>query len=250
MRVRLDFTFVLVVLTCSGCGSQSPTPTTPTAVQQPSTPGASAAVETSSVFGRVTSEDGAPVAGAGVTMRFSRGGQFQNAQTTTDASGSYAIEFTSTPWVNPGGRWSARAEIAAEGFDWYWRSVSASGTSRQEENFRLHRLPTLSLAGGPMLTVSSDNGDCILGEGLYLPCGRARVAVPGAGLLTVSVEPVVSGSARPVQVLLCCADGNPTWGNPARIPVTRPMAIDIEVGQTGPGVPNGAVTLRTSFEPF
>jgi hypothetical protein len=247
MRVRFEHAVVLLVLTCAGCGGESNAPTTPTGVEPPLPSGSPQSSEAFSVFGRVLAEDGAPIPRADVAMRFALDGRFQVARTVTDGSGAYAVEFRSTPWLNSSGRWAARAEITADGYDLYWRSVQATSGNRQEENFRLHRLPQMSIGDATALTVSLDNGDCILGEASYPPCGRARVSVPGAGWLTVSAE--LDGAAARPQVLLCCVDGNPRWGNPVRIPVAGPMAIDVEVGQTGPGVPSGRVTLRTSFEP-
>ena len=93
-----------------------------------------------------------------------------------------------------------------------------------------------------MLTVSPDNGDCL--GWLYPPCGRARVTVPAAGWLTVVAEPQDAGAARP-DVQACCVDGDERYGNPVRIPIARPIDIDVEVGQKGPpGTVSASVTLR------
>src|SRR4029079_1451563 len=116
---RLSCSVVAVALVIVAAGCKGGGPTTPTG-----TP-ASSSGETFEVSGVVTNEQGVPVAGAAVTMAYWLSGRIGRPSVLTDASGGYAIKFSSNPWMSTNGRGAARAEVVADGYDWYWRTVVA-----------------------------------------------------------------------------------------------------------------------------
>ena len=160
-RLSRSVVAVLVILAggCKGSGSTSPTPL-------PSRG------EPFEVTGFVTDEQGAPVAGASVTMSHNLGGFSRRPSVQTDASGGYTLSFTATPWGMGTVRSAARAEIFTLDHDRHQRDVMATGP-RLVENFRLHRITRIPAGASIVLSVTPDNGDCL--GWLYGPCGRVRV---------------------------------------------------------------------------
>ena len=77
------------------------------------------------------------MAGAQVILAHWLGGKTQWPSTLTDASGSYRIRFTATPFVNG---FVARAQVTADGYEEYWRNITRSASSTFVENFRLDRV--------------------------------------------------------------------------------------------------------------
>ena len=105
---------MLVCLTaCDGRGPATPTGAAPPPNGEPF-----------EVTGVVTDDQGVPLADAAVTMRYWLGGFVKAPSVLTEASGGYTISFTSNPWMmGTGGRGAARAEIFAEGYEQYERTV-------------------------------------------------------------------------------------------------------------------------------
>jgi hypothetical protein len=238
---RLSCGVLAVVLAIFAAGCKGGVPTTPTGTPLPS------AGEAFEVSGVVTDEEGVPVAGASVTMRFYLAGVIKLPSVVTDASGSYTIRFTANPWMSStSGRVAARAEIIAEGYDWYWRSVLATIPS-VVENFRLHRIKRITAGDSIVLSITPDNGECT--GWLVGPCGRLRVAALADGNLTLEAVPTQLPAGLP-QIELCCVAGNEVGGNPVSLPVRAGTELWVEVGQP-PGNPTGgSVMVKTSFEPF
>lgn len=138
----------VAVLVAGGCGHG---PTSPSGAQSSSLGTAStSSPETFAVTGIVTDEQGGPVAGAKVTMSHYESGRMSRRAVLTDGGGRYAITFPASPWTQPSGRFAARAEVVADGYDWYWRNVSAVDSQRVE-NFRLVRIKRI--AAGDMIAV-------------------------------------------------------------------------------------------------
>ncbi len=247
---------LLATLGCtSGCKG-SPTRPTGGAVPatsvsspstQPSPPIVPKDAETFHVSGRVTDEQGRPMIATTVTMRYWVAGRIGVSTALTDASGTYAVTFSSNPWGNADGRGAARAEIMPEGFDWYYRTVMATGPD-PVENFRLHRIRRFTPGESIEIPVARDEGDCL--GWLYGPCGRARVVAPADGNLTIEAVPLDGGAALP-QIEACCFDGNERYGNPVTLPVHAGSETWVEVGQTGPTVvPSATVLVKAWLQPF
>jgi hypothetical protein len=251
-RIMRNATLVIATLVAAcaaACGTdREPTalgPTTPTAQPQapPLTPPSGEAFD---VSGIVTDDRDTPVAGVQVTMRYRLEGRDLHAVALTDASGRYEIRFTSTPWTWPQGRGAARAEIMADGYDWYWRTVWATGP-QLVENFRLNRLKRIGAGESIVMSLTPDNGDCL--GWLYGPCGRVRVTVPADGDLMLEAVPLQRTADLPV-LEVCCVSGNEVYGNPLTIQVPAGMEVWVEVGQKGPGgLPSETVAVNTSFTP-
>jgi hypothetical protein len=242
----LRYSLVAVVLATFAGGCTDDGPTTPTGTPR------AANGEAFEVTGVVTDEQGVPMAGVDVTMRFQLGGRFGSASVLTDASGGYTIAFTSNPirFGTGGGRSAGRAEIHAVDYDWYHRSVMATAP-HLVENFRLNRLTRIPAGDSVVLSVGPDNGDCL--GWLLGPCARARVTVPVNGNLTVEAVPTEVPAGLPA-IEVCCVSGNEVGGNPVSLPVAAGAEIWVEVGQpAGPPGTNGSVSgpvvLKTSLEP-
>jgi hypothetical protein len=242
---------VIVAAGCNGYGPTTPS-ATPASSSNPSIPSAvplPSSGEAFEVTGVVTDEHGVPVAGAEVTMAHSLGGRDHRPSVRTDASGRYAIGFTSNPWMDgpTGNRGAARAEVASDGYEQYWRTVVAASPPLIE-NFRLHRLNRIRAGDSFVLSVAPDNGGCT--GWLSAPCGRLRVAAPADGNLTVEAVPLQMPAGLP-QIQACCASGDERYGNPVTLPVTAGTEIWVEVGQQRPGFTT-AVTfiVKTSLTPF
>jgi len=201
------------------------------------------------VTGVVTDDQGVPVAGAEVTMSHWLGGMVHRPSVRTDGSGGYTIGFTSNPYMNgtSGSRGAARAEVVAEGYEWYWRTVVAT-IPRLVENFRLHRIKRVSAGDSIVLSVTPDNGQCI--GWLYGPCGRLRVAAPADGNLTVEAIPTQLPGGFP-QIQVCCLSGNEVYGNPVTLRVTAGSEMWVEVGQERAGFTTSvSFIVKTSLQPF
>jgi hypothetical protein len=235
MSARLCGSVVATVLVVLAAGCKSGGPITPTGTSRP---------EAFEVTGVVTDDQAVPVAGAYVTMARVEA----RPSVVTDASGAYKIDFKATPFVNPGtGRsFLARAEVLADGYDEYWRTIDSA--SHFVENFRLHRIKRLTAGDSLVLSVTPDNGDCH--ADLYGPCGRVRVSAPASGNLRVEAVPTQEGAALP-QLQVCCVAGNERYGNPITMSVTAGTESRVEVGQVSPGViTSESVIVKTSVEPF
>jgi hypothetical protein len=230
---------VLLLILASACGGSTTTSPTPL-------PSNGEAFE---VTGVVTDDQGMPVAGAEVTMSHWLGGLVRRPSVRTDASGGYTIGFTSNPYMNgtSGSRGAARAEVVAEGYEWYWRTVLAT-FPRLVENFRLHRIQRVTAGDSSVLFVTPDNGECT--GWLAGPCGRLRVAAIADGNLTIEAVPTQVPAGLP-QIEACCVSGNERYGNPVTLPVTAGAEVWVEVGQERPGFTTSvSFTVKTSPEPF
>jgi len=229
---------VVLLLLASGCGDGgNPTAPRPTNGDR------------FEVSGIVSNDEGLPVAGAEVTMSHWLGGIVYRPSVRTDASGRYTIAFTSSPMMGgtSGTRSAARAEIIADGYDWYWRTVVASSSSLVE-NFQLRRVKRIAAGESAVLSVTPANGDCI--AWMYGPCAPVHVTAPANGNLTIEAASTSAAAALP-GIEVCCVGGGEVGGNPVTLPVTAGMEVLVTVGQTGPLLRTSeSVTVRTSFEPF
>ena len=195
----------------------------------------------------MTDVGGAPVAGAEVTMSHWLGGMVRRPAVRTDGSGGYTIAFTSNPWGSGTNRGAARAEVVADGYEWYWRTVPAT-TARSLENFSLHRIKRITAGDSVLVSATPDNGECI--GWLSGPCGRLRVVPHVNGTLTVEAVPTQAPAGLP-ELEVCCASGSERYGNPVSLPVHAGSEVTVEIGQQRPGFTTIlSFMVKTSVEPF
>jgi hypothetical protein len=243
---RVPLIATIVALSAVVACQHSQTAPTNLPAGSPSTPSSAPRPrETFAVSGNVTNDAGVPIGGAAVTMRYQSSGGFGNVTAVTDASGQYAIEFTSNPWSSTEGRGAARAEIVADGYDWFWRTVWATGPVLVE-SFRLQRIKRIGPGESAVVSVTRDHGDCL--GWLFNPCGRLRVASPEIGTLTLEAE-VIAGERDSSALEVCCYAGNEVYGNPVSLHVKAASEMWVEVGQNrSNSVTNQSVLVRTSFK--
>ena len=126
------------LLLAVGCESQPNTVTAPSTsgpATQPQPPQPPPPATNFEVTGVVTSEQGVPVAGAVVTM--ANGPYSSWPSTVSDGSGGYRIAFSAT---STGSGFVARAQVIAEGYELYWRSLfTNSFANNNVESFRRTR---------------------------------------------------------------------------------------------------------------
>ena len=204
---------LLMLAACEGGG-----PVQPTAPSSP--PGL--AFE---VAGLVTDERGAPMPRATVTMGYWLGGLLHRPSALTDASGSYKFSFTANPLGNG---FVARADVVADGYEEYWRSIMRStGTTSFIENIRLDRIVRIAAGESIVLSVPPDVGDC---RGWVAElCPIVRVTVPAERRVSIEVHRVgQSGDLPPVEV--CCVGGDEQSGNPITVPVAAGRELEVKVG--------------------
>lgn len=236
---------VVLVIVATGC--QGGSPTTPAETRPPSAGGTPALPSNAiayEVTGTVIDDRGVPVVGAEVTMRHYLEGHIRSPSVRTDAAGGYTIAFTANPWTGGGGG-AATAEVRADGYDWYNRTIQP--VNPRIENFRLQPITRVTAGDSVVVSVTSENGDC---HGwLYGPCGRLRVVTPAGGSVTVEAVATEQG-ATPPALEVCCVAGNEVYGNPVTLSVTAGMELWVEVGQSRDANPSRSVLVKTSREPF
>jgi hypothetical protein len=244
MSARLCCSVVAILVLFAGCkgnGSGGGSPTTPTGTTPPA--------EAFQVTGVVTNDEGVPVGGATVTMRYWLGGRISAPSVVTDASGRYTIAFTSNPWmIGAGGRGAAQAEIVNLAYERYQRTVMATNSSLVE-NFRLHGIQLIVAGDSLGLSIAPDDGECsAVASG---PCRIVRVTVPTDGRMTV--EAATQPGAEQPMIEVCCVSGNERYGNPVTIPVTAGTATayyEMEIGLSRGLNTTQSVLLKTSLGPM
>ena len=244
--------FVIALLAAAGC--DRPTPMQPTPIQSASTqptpstqpePRPSFPVASYEVTGIVTGEGGAPMRGAVVTVAHYMGGEAVHWPTvSTDASGNYRIGITASPLGNG---WVARVQVAANGYEEYWRNLKVGAGTPFLENFRLYRLTRVAAGDSTVLRVSPDLGEC---RSWMAPvCAVVRITIPKAGRLSVETVSDDTMTERP-PLEVCCESGNEVSGNPLTMSVVPGPELELLIG-LGQGISTTrSFKVRTSFEAF
>ena len=237
---RLSAWAVASVLLIFAAGCHNGSPASPS-------PAGRAPGEPFEVTGVVADERGTPMAGATVTMGYWLGGFVQRPSVPTDATGSYRIGFTANPL---GSGFVARAEVVAEGYEVYWRSLRRTGATAFTENFRLDRIVRITAGDSIVLRVPTDVGACV--GWVAEVCPVVRVTVPSQGLLTIAVEPIGESAERP-PVEVCCIGGDERGGNPITVPVS-PDDLTVDELYVKVGLRRGFATppsflVKTSYSP-
>ncbi len=234
------------VIAALGCDGRMPV--APSAPLESSTPQPSeqqrplpAAPERFEVSGVVTSDQGAPLVGAKVTMA-TTAAYPEWPSVLTDASGAYRIIFSATTMNHTVGKFVARAEVTAPEYELYWRSLVATTSSTFNESFRLQRIQRV--VAGRLMNVSfaSDIGECP--GWVAQVCGTVRITVPTQGNVTVDV--VATGGGRPT-LEACCVAGDEVQGNPITVPGDAGTEVEVRIGLRS-GAPNAPSFVNQSFE--
>jgi len=233
-------TLVLLIFAAACHG----TPTSPSR-----SPALAARGEPFEVTGVVNDDAGRPLQAIPVTMRHWLGGLIQSPAALTDATGAYKIAFTANPW-NEGssGSAAARAELIADGYEWYYRTIYVTGP-QLVENFRLHPLQRIAPGESVVFQMAPDDGLCVteLSWTLATVCRTARVTAQANGSMTV--EAISQGDAGRPLVSVCCVSGSDRGGNPVTLPVTAATEFTVEVGLNGGFTTTQSVMVKTSFDP-
>ncbi len=181
--------------------------------------------------------------GAVVTMAHYNGGDHVHWPTvSTDASGNYRIGFTATP-LSSG--FVARAQVVADGYEEYWRSLRADGGTTFVENVRLSRITRITAGDSTVLSVGPNMGDC---RGwVAVACAVVRITVPKAGRLTIEAVSDDTLTERP-PLEVCCESGNEVYGHPVTVNVAPGPELTLFIG-LGRGVSTTrSFKVKTSFE--
>jgi hypothetical protein len=233
---------LLVLIFAAGCHSGIPTSPSPS-------PALVARAEPFEVTGVVSDDAGRPLPGIAVTMRHWFGGFIQSPAALTDATGAYKIAFAANPW-NEGssGKAAARAELIAYGYEWYYRTIFATGPHLLQ-SFRLHPLQRIAPGESVVLPLAPDDGLCVteLSWTLATACRTLRVTAQANGSMTV--QAISQGNAGQPLVSVCCVSGNDRGGNPVTLPVTAGTEFTVEVGLFGGFTTTQSIVVRTSFDP-
>jgi len=238
---------VLLATVLTACDSGTPTNPTaltkPSAVAQPAPAPAPPPGQTFSVSGVVTNERGDPMTGAVVTMAHWEGGHVNFPSVSTGPTGGYALSFTANPLGNG---FVARAQVVAEGYEQYWRSLMGvpSGTTVVQD-FRLYRITRMTAGDSIPLSVPPDIGDC---RGwISEVCAVVRVAAPKDGNLRIEVIPSAgTGAMPPAEV--CCVNGDEQIGNPMTVPVTSQYGLELRIGMPRGLTTTQSFVVKTAYE--
>ena len=104
-----------------------------------------------------------------------------------------------------GNSFVARAQVVADGYEEYWRSLRADGRTTFVENVRLCRRRASRRESRPCSRLSPDGGDCR--RFMAGVCGVVRITIPKAGRLTVEAVSDDTMTERP-PLEVCCESGN------------------------------------------
>ena len=248
-RVRFDMVKVsmrpvrlALLIFAAGChGNSSTSPSGSPAVMRSGEP--------FEVSGIVSDDAGRPLQGIRVTMRHWLGGFSQSPAALTDAAGAYKIAFTANPWNEASSRRAAgRAELIADGYEWYYRTIYVTG-SPLVENFRLHPVQRIAAGESVALPITREDGMCVteLSWTLATVCRTVLVKAPTNGSMTV--QAISQGDAGQPLVSVCCVSGNDRGGNPVTLPVSAATEFTVEVGLLGSITTTQSVVVKTSFNP-
>jgi hypothetical protein len=181
-------------------------------------------------------------------MRYWLGGRIKSPAALTDAAGAYKIAFTSDPWKEGSDRrGAARAELNVDGYEFYQRTVYATG-SQLVENFRLHPLRQIAPGESVVLTMSADDSMCAFGLSWTLAkvCRTIRVAAQPHG--SVTFQAISQGDQGEPLVSVCCVSGDDAYGNPLTLPATAATEFTVEVGLLTAETTQ-SILVKTSFDP-
>ncbi len=244
-----------VALGLPGCSDDrlslpvQPTAASPTSQPSQQQPPSAAEPERFEVSGIVTDDRGAPFAAAKVTMATTAAYPHWPS-VLTDTSGAYRIIFSANTRQRQTGRFVARAEVVASGYELYWRSLIATTAPTLHENFRLQRIQRVVAGRSGTVSFAPDIGECP--GWVAQVCGTVRVTAPAQGNVTVDI--LAANGHRP-ELEACCVSGNEVYGNPITVPADGGNELEVRIGLRS-GAPNAqsfegqSFAVTTSVAPF
>ena len=209
----------------------------------------------SEMTGVVRGEDGVPLDAATITLNFqvsSASGLRPDVSATTNAAGEYTLRFTpvsssATPMALA---YVRTAECTAPGepvcrHDPDYRYINS--TKPLVQDFRLHRISTITAGQSTVLTVAHDDAICVNNVQDMHPwleefvCRTVRVVAPTDGVMTIEAVAVDAGSPFPgLEVETAGGDGvccSERLGNPSSLLVTRgtvvKASVEVPLGTAG-----------------
>lgn len=233
-----------------GCGDEWNTATAPSQPTPTTQPGPPASSEQFEIAGRVTNDQGAPVAGAVVTMAHYVGGSILWPSAVADTSGAYRINFSGNVLQRSVDRFVARAEVTADGYELHWaeltQPVGWTGSNNLVGDFRLYAIKRVTAGGSVMVTFPSDLGLCT--GWVAQRCGIVRVTIPSTGTLTVEVTRTDQSSGLP-QLEICCVSGNEIYGNPLTLGLDglRGSELTVNIGLRPGTIAAESFVVKTSL---
>lgn len=241
MRILYPALFGVVGIVIAGCNGGTPTePARPAQLAAQPVPGpgpSPVAQQQFEVTGVVTDQQGAPVAGAKVTMALFNVAYPNWPSTQTDAAGNYRI--TVTALMHPAG-FVARAQIVASGFEEYWRNLKTDGATNLAANFNISRIMRIGAGETVRITVAPDLGECPDWDGGG--CVIVRVGTTKAGRLIVDVFDEATAARPLVEILEHSA-------NPATLTVAAGSEVVVKIAAGQDRSPAQSLLVRTSIEP-
>ena len=243
---------IVLMLTVGMAGCDSRMPVAPSAPLASSTPQPSpqqppppaAEPERFDVSGIVTDERGAPLVGVKVTMATTASFPAWPSA-LTDASGAYRLIFSANTLQWQAGRFVARAEVVAPGYELYWRNLIATTASTLNESFRLQRIQRVVAGRSIVVSFISDIGACP--GWVAQVCGTVRITVPTKSNVTVDV--VGTGGQRPT-LEACCGAGNEVYGNPITVPADSDTELEVRIELRSGALNPQSFEVKTSVAPF
>jgi hypothetical protein len=147
-------------------------------------------------------------------MRYWLGGFIQHPAALTGVADAYRIAFTADPWNegSSGRRGAARAELIADGYEWYYRTVYATArrSSRTSVSVPLQRISpgaVRRVADGARRRDVRNRAVVDTGDG-----PQHRVTAQANGSTTV--QAISQGDAGQGLVSVCCVSGDDRAGIP------------------------------------
>lgn len=241
---------VLIVALVSACnGPSTPTPTPP-----PPPGGPSPTLVRYQVSGIVTDETGSPIAGASVSVDYSRGGEFSSPSsfcphfcwlsTVTNDGGYYEVVFE--PGLGPvfGANGAGLIHTWRDG---YWTNIQLlpRGAPDIVRNLPLRRVRTLSAGQSTTVSIEPESSLCSDLEDWFIltsRCENVEILVDKAGTLTVDARAMEAGGGVPV--VFFATSGEYTRGQ-ERQPGT--VSVGVRAGnryRIFVGIPSGIVAAQ------
>ncbi len=205
--------------------------------------------------GRITNEDGLPIAHAFVRV----GQDGELATTYTDATGSYQLAFSIRL------RLPADVSVGATGYEASLRELHVTSTDPQYDA-RLQKVVRIDAGASVHLVLASDDGLCypvrtdVREPNRSWPCRLLHVLVGKTGVLAVAAVPddprdrfgvsfAVGSEPTLVFAMPCCSSDDT-----ARLPegadaLVQVVALDLDMSAAPSGRSRQGFTLRTALDP-
>lgn len=190
--------------------------------------------------GLATDDEGAPVAGASVTIEVYGRSSSTFFTGLTDASGTYRIDMkVDGPWT---GSIKAVTPTQEQYFDYIF-SLSYPDPHTVTRDVRLYRIRRINAGQSAQVTINP--GDSLCGHDDELVCRTIRVMVPAKGRLTLGCEPKGDDNGGP-GLTIVDYNGRRNSGQPWTV---VPGETPVEIGMWFTSTFSQSCTFTTSFTP-